>query len=157
MPQSAVAPIEDRHTGWCVFSACLSSEFSAIPDWPSQFARKPVPFSSMPKRFAQPRACEAVDRPGRIYHVENEYVGEHALDRARVDVGLVRNVAAVAQATPITDQEMRVLVLHGPTPQMSRAPRLLQIGTMRCPSPNGRAKGVPAFYDQGPRWKYGPK
>src|SRR6185437_4976646 len=64
--------------------------------------------------FAQTGAGEAVDRALRVLDVEDENLGQHALDGARVDVGLIGNGAALAQAAPVTHQQMAVLVLHDP-------------------------------------------
>src|SRR6185437_10070788 len=64
------------------------------------------------ERLAQQRAER--QRGLRLPMVEDENLGQHALDGARVDVGLIGNGAALAQAAPVTHQQMAVLVLHDP-------------------------------------------
>ena len=114
MPPSTVAAMEDRHTGWRVFIAWRSSETRDVVDWDSQWPRKLVPLSSKPKRSQSAGAGETVNGTARILVVENEGVGEKALDGARIDIGLIRDLTPLAQPAPISDQQMRILVLHGP-------------------------------------------
>src|SRR6185312_6185415 len=62
--------------------------------------------------LAERGAGETVNGTARILVIENEGIGEKPLDRARIDVGLVRHVTTLAQPAPITDQQMGILVLH---------------------------------------------
>ena len=64
--------------------------------------------------FAQRGAGKTVKRAGRILAIQDECIGQQALDGARINVGLVRDLAAFAQPAPISNQQMRILVLHGP-------------------------------------------
>src|SRR5437868_3774615 len=74
--------------------------------------QKPGGFQFHSIALAQSRAGEAVHRASRIDRVENENVRQHAFDGTRIDVGLIRNIAALAQAAPVTNQKMGILVLH---------------------------------------------
>src|SRR5262249_48174800 len=74
--------------------------------------------------FAMRRAGEAIERTSGIGSFEDEDIGEDAFDSARIDVGLVRNVATFAQTIPITHQQVTVSVFHCPhTPTECLFPR----------------------------------
>src|SRR5204863_7945044 len=47
-----------------------------------------------------------------VPRLENEDMREHALDCARVDIGLIGQGASAAASAPVTDQEMAVAVFH---------------------------------------------
>ena len=58
-------------------------------------------------------AGKPVERPRRIRSFQNEHVRQDALDRARVDIDLIRDIAAFAQAAPIPHQQVTVAIFHG--------------------------------------------
>src|SRR6476646_107748 len=88
--------------------------------------------------LAERGAGKPVQGTGRILIVENEGVGEKTLDGARIDIGLVRHLAALAQTAPVTHQQMRILVFHGPVTVVLTS--LLRNGTLRAPPIRQRAK-----------------
>src|SRR3954470_8576393 len=92
--------------------------------------------------LAQRGAGKAVKGTSRVLVVENEGVGEQALDGAGIDISLVRHLAALAQTAPVTHQQVRILVFHGPIHLCSC--RLLRNGTLREPPAGLSAKAVPA-------------
>ena len=114
MPLSAVAAMEDRQTGWRAFSAWRSSEASDRPGLGFPMGQETGALEFKTEPFAQRGAGKTVKRAGRILAIQNEGVGQQPLDGAGIDVGLVRYIAAFAQPAPISDQQMGVLVLHGP-------------------------------------------
>src|SRR5665213_924954 len=65
--------------------------------------------------LAQSRAAQARDRAGGSRASQNERIGQQALDGARIDVGLIRDLAATSDPAPIAHQKMRILVLHATT------------------------------------------
>ena len=83
--------MEDRQMGCAAFSAWRSREVSDKPDWDSQWARKLVPLSSKPKALAQSGAGKAINRAGGIFAIQDEDIGQQALDGARIDIALNRN------------------------------------------------------------------
>ena len=65
--------------------------------------------------LAQGSSGQTVDRTRRILAIQNESIGEQPLDGARIDIGLIRDIAPGPKAAPIPHQQMRILMLHGPT------------------------------------------
>ena len=64
--------------------------------------------------LAKGGAGQTVDWPRRVLDVQDEHIGQHSLNRARIDVGLIGNVPAFADPAPIPHQQMTVLVFHDP-------------------------------------------
>ena len=56
--------------------------------------------------LAQGGAGQAIDRTRRIFAIQNESVGEQALDGAGIDIDLIRDFAPGPKAAPIADQQV---------------------------------------------------
>src|SRR6185312_5051824 len=56
--------------------------------------------------------AQAINGPCGVLAIQNEGIGQQALDRTRINVSLVRHVAAAPDPAPIAHQKMRILVLH---------------------------------------------
>src|ERR1700679_1707593 len=90
--------------------------------------------------LAQSRAAQAIDRAGGILAIQDEGIGKQALDGARINVGLIRHLAATPDPAPISHQKMRIPVLHATTslcPGTEQIVLLGRHGAGAVPAPSG--------------------
>ena len=134
--------MDDRQTGWRSFSAWRSSgrQRQARLGFPMGQKAGALQFKTEP--FAQRRAGKTVNGTGGILAIQDEGVGQQPLDGARIDIGLVRHIAAVAQTAPISHQQMRILVFHGPVHPLARPVLPIRNGTVAMAG--NRAEAVPS-------------
>ena len=56
-----------------------------------------MPFNSKPKRSHKGGAGKTVNRTRGILAIQDEGIGQQALDRARIDIGLIWHIATRAR------------------------------------------------------------
>ena len=94
---------------WCPLCVAQVRE---VADQYTELARRGVDVflvsPQSPKKteaLAKRGAGETVNRTRAVRAVQNECVGQEALDRTRVDIRLVGNLAPLAQTAPISNQQ----------------------------------------------------
>ena len=108
--------------------------------------QKPGALQFKTEAFAQRGAGKTVNGTRGIFAIQYECIGQKTLDGARIDIGLVRYIAAIAQPAPIANQQMRILVLHEPCSPFWQA-ALPRNGTPFGHLPGNTAKPVPVRLD----------